>query len=134
VLNQADPTSDNASGSATLDDLDLAYLKARSAQGKLNDEEISVALDALLENRQFDKLNELLADNPGIELSDQQNYRRELETAVTAYREVLGEPGGEPGDNSATLQLVNTLALIRTESGLQTASLLKRARAISRLW
>lgn len=112
-----------------VDDLEFAYLKARSASGDLEESELSVAVDSLIENRQTVKLEELLTENPSLQLSARQQYRMELESGVSAFQKA----GGEPGDNAETVQLSNTLSLVLTEPELRTPSNLFRALELSKL-
>ena len=95
-----------------VDDLEFAYVKARSASGDLSQSELSVVVDSLIENHQSAKLEELLAENPSIQLSARQQYRIELESAVTAFQNV----GGTPGDNAETVPVSYTHLTLPTKA------------------
>lgn len=119
------PSDDSSSA---VDDLELAYLKARSAAGEFEADEFQSAIDSLIENHQFDKLDEFLAENPDIDLSMVQKFRMELESAVVAFQAT----GGLAGDNVETIQLANTLSIIQTEPSLQDKPTLIRAIELSK--
>ncbi len=112
-----------------VDDLEFAYLRARSVSGDVDQSELSVVVDSLIENGQTTKLQELLDENSAIKLSAQQQFRIELESGVAAFQEA----GGKPTDNAETVQLSNTLSLMLTDPQLRTPSNVSRALELSKL-
>lgn len=75
------------SADIAVDELDLAYLKAREASGKLDPQELRNVLHTMIRTKQWQQAQQLMAERPEIQLDPKDNFLLRLETASTGYRD-----------------------------------------------
>lgn len=79
-------SADNESDSnANIDQLDIAYLKARNATGDLSDEEIGSVIHNMIRNKNWQEARVLMAQRPDLTLDSRDQFLLDLETASTGF-------------------------------------------------
>lgn len=111
-----------------IDDLEFAYLKARSGSGELTSEEFNVAAVSLLDSGQIERLETLLGELGGVELTPQHQERLNLERAVKNFEAA----GGEIADNAETETLKDALHAVVDGSAVFSDSMYRRLIYLSR--
>lgn len=111
-----------------LDDLDLAYLKARDASGDLSSGEMRNIIHTMIRSKRWQLAQQLLADRPEIQLDSKDAFLLRLETATAGY---VGA-----GNNARTASYEASLTSLLTQlidtPSLHDQGTLLRAAQISR--
>jgi len=108
-------------------ELDLAYLKARSASGEQSAQETTRAVVALIKTGQIDKARDLLEEQPDIDLGERERFSLDLEMASVEYYAAQNDKQRE----SKRLELLNRIELLLVKPQLRTVTHLERASTLS---
>lgn len=137
-----------------IDDLDLAYLKARASRGDQAPEEMITAATLLIKSGQHSSAKDLLAQLPDSDLNQKQRYLLDLELAASDYEvansavyssartytragKKINTDKSDESDlvakrDTAALQLFNVLHLQLDTPELHDAEILGRATSLSK--
>lgn len=74
--------ADNDASTSDIDELDLAYLRARQRNDDFDVDELRLAIDGLISNGEMAKAKELLAQNPDVNLGDSRRF--EIDFAIAS--------------------------------------------------
>ncbi len=96
--------ADNDASTNDIDDLHLAYLRARQRTGDFNVDEVRVAVDGLISNGELVKAKELLDNAPQINLGDSRRFEIDFAIASEQYNNAQ-----TPTDRASTLTSVLSL-------------------------
>ncbi len=78
-------TSASTAGEKNIDDLDLAYLRARDASGDLSDEEMLTIIHDTIRAKRWQQARLLMAQRPEIELEPRDQFLLDLDTASAGF-------------------------------------------------
>ena len=120
---------DDKADTPAIGELDLAYLKARSASGTPSSEETTRAVVALIKTGQIDTARGLLEDQPDIDLGEQQRFSLDLELASVEYYAA----NNDRQRVSTRLALLNRIELLLEKPQLRSLEHLQRAAQLSEL-
>ncbi len=120
-ISRKDSGSDNSQ--TVVDDLDFAYLKARSASGEVSNSEMHSAINKLLDAGDTNRLEDFLKEFPNVELTRAQRLRRDYAKAVTDFADAgNADPTSESGQRLRSV-LENALS----EPELHTTAFARRS-------
>lgn len=108
-------------------ELDLAYLKARSASGEPSSTETTRAVVALIKTGQMDTARELLDDQPDLDLDEQERFSLDLEMASVNYYAA----DSEEVRASQRLELLNRIELLLNKPRIRTVTHLTRGAELA---
>jgi len=117
----------NAGSQAPITELDIAYLKARSAGNEASSTETTNAVSALIRTGQVEQARDLLIDQPDVRLDERQRIALDLEMANVE----LAAAGTDQMRDAKRLQLLNRIELVNDKPALRTRDLLRRAAELS---
>jgi len=108
-------------------ELDLAYLKARSASGETETAETTRAVVALIKTGQIDTARELMEKQPDVAIGERERFSLDLELASVEYYSAQTDR-----DRSAKrLQLLNRIDLLLKQPQLRNLAHLTRATELT---
>jgi len=84
------PTSTRG-GELTVDELDLAYLKARDAAGDLSEKEVHGIIHHMIRNKNWREARTLMAQRPDIRLEPRDQFLLDMETASAGFYTATNE-------------------------------------------
>jgi len=113
------PAAADADDTVAVDELRLAYLKARGASGELDADEVRAAVTALARGGRVEEARELLAASPAFGLDDARRLSLDVELAAGAARRA----GGTPAAESARTRLASVLRRLLGRPGADVAAL-----------
>ena len=111
-----------------VDDLDLAYFKARAAAGEPTADELIMASTALIKSGKGGQAKALLDDYPQLNLADSQRYQLDLELAASNFYSAA-----EADKERAEMQLFNVLHILLSDTRLHDTATLSRASTLSKV-
>ncbi len=120
-------TTEKTTQKADIDDLDLAYLKARDAAGDLPAQEVRDAIHTMIRNQKWEQARQLMAERPDITPNAQDSFLLRLETATVGYYGA----GNAAAAASYEAGLVSLLTDFLDTPSLHDAGTLQRASQIS---
>ncbi len=126
AFNIAEPEQDEQAGSV-IGELDLAYLKARSASGEPSVQETSRAVVALVRTGQIEAAQQLLDQQPAATIGAQHRFALDMEMARVEFFAAETEKQRE----SKRLQLLNRIELLIADPSLRTDAHLQNAVLLS---
>jgi Flp pilus assembly protein TadD len=78
-------SADQSGNLGDIDDLDIAYLKARSAAGDLPASEMRFVIQSMIHGKRWEEARQLMTDRPDIRIPAKDVFLLNLETATAGY-------------------------------------------------
>jgi len=110
-----------------IDDLDIAYLKARDATGNLPASEMRFVIVSMIHGKRWEEARQLMADRPDIRIPGKDLFLLNLETATAGY---FGS-NNQARSASFEAKLIRLLTDFLDSTDLQDVSNLSRASDIA---
>lgn len=118
---------DKADEIPVIGELDLAYLKARSASGEPSAQDTTRAVVALIKTGQIDTARTLLEEQPDVNLGERERFSLDLEMASVEYYAAQNDAQRV----SKRLELLNRIELLLVKPPLRSIDHLTRASTLS---
>jgi len=78
---------------SSIDDLDLAYIKARDASGKMSEGEMQLVIHDMIRTKKWRQARTLMAQRPDLRLEPKDQYLLDLQTASAGFYSAKNEAG-----------------------------------------
>jgi len=76
---------------SSIDDLDLAYIKARDASGKMSEGEMQLVIHDMIRTKKWRQARTLMAQRPDLRLEPKDQYLLDLQTASAGFYSAKNE-------------------------------------------
>ncbi len=120
-------SADQAGQFEKIDDLDIAYLKARDAAGDLPASEMQFVIQSMIHGKRWEEAQQLMADRPDIQIPGKDLFLLNLETATVGYF----ESDNQARSASYEAKLISLLTEFLDSRDMQDVSTLTRASDIA---